>query len=93
MARQHAEQFPGATWQDMGHQIYELEFRMVRAEVFWDGSVKGFRYEIHGWRKMRSKTTYGSVEVAKLQALRKLNDMINVEATRIKDALTSYIPF
>ena len=70
MARQHAEQFTGTSWQDMGHQLHVLEFRMVR-----------------------SKAVFASMEVTKLQAMRKLNDLMNIESVQVKDALTSFIPF
>lgn len=93
MERKHADQLSGYVWQELTGNVHRLTFKFLQAEVYWDGEARAFRYEIHGFRKLRSKDTYVSLPVAKGVALRKLLQVVQNEHNRIQATLDELIPF
>lgn len=91
--RKHADQVTGFVWQDLGHNCFSLNFKMLKIEVYWDGPAKAYRYEIHGYRKLVSKSTYASLHMAQIASMRKLQEMVIREQGRIAETLSEFVPF
>ena len=91
--RKHANQITGYVWQELAGNVHTLDFRLVRATVYWDSTDRAFRFEIEGRKKLRSKDTYASLPIAKLEAMKKLVHLLEREVNKATITRDEYIPF
>ena len=91
--RKHADQLSGYVWQELKGNVHTIEFRLVRVTVYWDVTDRAFRFEVEGFRKLRSKESFVSLEAAKLEALRKVVHLLQHETNKASVTAAEYIPF
>lgn len=91
--RKHADQLSGYVWQELKGNVHTIEFRLVRVTVYWDVTDRAFPFEVEGFRKLRSKESFVSLEVAKMEALRKVVHLLQHETNKASVTAAEYIPF
>ena len=91
--RKHAHQLSGYVWQELTGNVHHLTFRLTRLEVFWDNDRKGFGFEVQGFKRFRSKDVWASLDVAKSEALKKLDRLVQAESNKIQATVSEFVPF